>query len=511
MIVSIRTDASTIIGSGHAMRCLTLARKLRSRGASVVFMMRPLCGNLISRVREDGFPVIEVGRSYGTSHLDEETDAELSANAIRSNNQFGVRPGTGDSWVIVDHYGFGKEWEKRVRTVASRILAIDDLADRVHDADVLLDQNLVANFMKRYDGLVSGKSIKLLGPDYALIADRYRELRKDINRVRKATHFILVYFGGADNEMTLKTVDALARLPQDYSACVILDRANPQAVPVQTRCAADGRISILGQLPDLAQAMTDTDLFIGACGTTSWERLALGLRAAVVTLADNQVPLARELERQGFIKWLGRSETITIHTLFQGLQEILAVPVDPVIANRMMSVVDSLGTERVADIVMHGGADRLELRPVRRSDSDVILNWANDPVTRNNAFKSGEISRQEHDSWFDRCLSSPDTVFLLAETPNGIPIGHVRFERQTDWSWEISYAVAPLFRRRGIARPMLGLAVQKLLMSPDRRLVSGYVKPANQASVKVFESLGFQIAEIQDKVEAVRYELARSG
>lgn len=509
-MVIIRTDASSTIGSGHVMRCLTLAHCLRLRGASVVFAMRPLTGNLIARVRDNGFPVLEIGRHFGDAPMLEEVDADLCIAAIRTNGPLDDAAAAAcASWLIVDHYGLGQQWESRSRHIASRLLAVDDLANRVHDVDVLLDQNLVEDFPNRYNGLVSDTCVKLLGPDYALIAARYRDVRRHTHRDGGKIRSILVYFGGADREMTLMAVDALSRLPFDFSARIILDSANPQADLVQRKSAADGRLSVSGQLPDLAQAMAEADLFVGASGTTSWERLALGLNAVVVTLADNQEPLARKLEREGFITWLGRSETISADALLQGLRKVLAAQIDPDTVTRMMQVVDGLGTERVADVMMFGGGSGLELRLARPSDSDIVLSWANDPVTRRNAFNGDQISGHQHEPWFDRRICSPDVVFYLAETPGGIPAGQVRFERQSDQAWEISYLVAPIFRARGIARPMLDAAIGKLFADPDKSLVSGYVKPENTASVRVFKALGFGIAARQDRATAVRYELAR--
>ncbi len=489
------------------MRCLTLARKLRLRGATVVFLMRTLNGNLIERVRDDGFHVAEIDPSESIATLSEEQDAQLCLEAIQQGSSREERV----SWVIVDHYELGEVWESHVRSVTQRLLVIDDLANRVHDADVLLDQNLVAGYLDRYDELVPDHCVKLIGPTYALIASRYAELRSQVTRVTKPKRSLLVYFGGADQEMTSMTVNALTQLPSDFAARIVLDRSNPQCRQVAEVCARDGRFSLSGQLPDLAEAMAGADLFIGASGTTSWERMALGLSAAVVTIAENQEPLAQELQRRGFISWLGRSDVVSIDSLVHDLRAVLAAHTDANAANQMMSLVDALGTERVADIVMYQGNESLELRLALPSDSNVILRWANDPVTRSHAFNPRPIAAQEHAAWYARRLSSTDVVFLLAQSPNGIPVGQVRFERQPDRSWEISYLVAPLFRGRGIARPMLDMAIRKLCDVHARARVSGYVKLTNPASIRVFEGLGFNISAQQDKPDAVRYELSQDG
>ena len=57
MKVCIRADASAEIGTGHVMRCLTLAMELRSRGDEVIFVCRELPGNLCDFLEEKGFNV----------------------------------------------------------------------------------------------------------------------------------------------------------------------------------------------------------------------------------------------------------------------------------------------------------------------------------------------------------------------------------------------------------------------------------------------------------------------
>lgn len=509
MPVIIRTDASSTVGSGHVMRCLTLAHCLRSRGADVVFAMRSLSGDLGDRVRSNGFPVLELAKHLKDAEIDEEADAEIFLAAIEDANGVESAAGGRADWVIVDHYQLGKAWEKKARLAASRLLAIDDLANRAHDADVLLDQNLVEDYEGRYGKLVRDDCLTLLGPEYALLSGQYRHVRETLpsrcGRIRK----ILVYFGGADRAMASMTVDALSRVPGEFAVLVVLDAANPQAEQLRAKTAADARISISGQLPDLANVMAEADLFIGASGTTSWERLCLGLKAVVVTMADNQEPLARELDRLGFIDWIGRSDTITPEILAKSLQQFVTTPVDGAVTARMMRTVDGLGAERVADVLWFRGGEGLVLRKAQSGDIDLVLSWANDPETRRHAFNTRPISRDEHSVWFERRINSPEVKFFIAETPNGIPAGQVRFECQADNAWEISYLIAPVFRGRGLARPMLETAVRTLFEDAEIKVVSGYVKPENVASVRVFEGLGFHCVADQETVAARRYELRR--
>jgi len=182
MRVAIRADAGRHIGAGHVMRCLTLGEALRDRGADVTFLCRAFEGHLMDRIRRDGFAVeafpvegvvrpTKTGASpphagwLGTSL---ERDRDLTHDAL---GRLG-----GVDLLIVDHYALDSRWERGMRDIARRILVIDDLADRPHDADWLLDQTY-GRRTDAYEGLVPPACRLLLGSDYALLRPEFAALR----------------------------------------------------------------------------------------------------------------------------------------------------------------------------------------------------------------------------------------------------------------------------------------------------------------------------------------------
>ncbi|WP_412051299.1 UDP-2,4-diacetamido-2,4,6-trideoxy-beta-L-altropyranose hydrolase [Hoeflea sp. Naph1] len=509
MLFIFRVDASSSIGSGHVMRCLNLAHCLSFRGGRIIFVMRPLGGNLIERVKENGFDVLEICSQFNDKIISEEIDATEFVEVISNYEDVKHEEKHTKTWVVVDNYKLSSCWESQVKRIFSRIVAIDDVADRTHNVDLLIDQNLVESENSRYDNLIPFYSETLIGPKYAMIDSEYKFERCKLTRNSKIINNIIIYFGLSDKKMTLMAVESLCVLPNEFSALIVIDDHNVQIESINRIVSADKRFRVSGQLPRLTHIMAESDLFVGACGTTSWERLCLGLRAVVVTLADNQEALARTLDKNGFIYWLGRSETITKTTMVRGLKKALNTPLDPSIASRMMKMVDGLGAERVADMLMFDGSEGMKLRMVQKSDSDTILKWANDPDTRRNAFNNAQISKNEHSVWFRRQIDSPRIVFYLALTPHGEPVGHVRFEYQPDHSWQISYLVAPFFRRRGVARIMLQQCIAKIFDDLGNKFLSAYVKPTNIASLRVFKLLGFTKSSQQDNPEAIRFELFR--
>ncbi len=503
--VVIRADASASIGSGHVMRCLALAEFLAARGADVVFVSRAPKGNLISETERRGHKVLRL--PAGDDAWTAEQDASDFVAAL--DRLAPLAGGERADWVIVDHYGLGEVWERAVRPLASRVMAIDDLADRPHAVDVLLDQNLVGAFETRYDDLVGAGCLKLLGPRYALLAKNYAALRPQVRRPATIPANILVYFGGADTRLTMMTAEALTRLPQPFCATIVVDDGNDQAQAVQSLAKLDGRIRPVRRLPDLASAMLSSDIFVGASGTTSWERLCLGLPAIVITLATNQVPLAQELARRGFINCLGDAGAATADLIAAALASAVSKPTDPRSAQAMMNMVDGAGAERVCDVLLYNAGDDIIMRAAAATDSDLVLAWANDPGTRRYAFSTGPISREVHAGWFARRVDNSDILYLIAETTNGIALGQVRFELQDDGGWEISYLLAPAFRGLGLARKILAAAIKRLTLLHPTPIVTGLVKPENTASLRVFAALGFVGAPAPEHAGAIRFILNR--
>ncbi len=494
----IRVDASTSIGTGHVVRCLTLANALAKKGADVSFICREHEGHLCDRIQEQGFAVHRLpapadGFRAGATPFHAvwlgapwQEDAEQTGAAIRT---LGVKP----DWLVVDHYALDHRWEHALRPLVGRIFAIDDLADRIHDCDLLLDQNLVADIYTRYIGKVPADCSLLLGPEYALLQPIYAELHDRIPPREGPIRRILISFGGADSEnLTGRALSAFLSLNRpDIDVDVVISDNSPYASEIRDQVAGHANIHLHGNLPTLAPLMAKADLAIGAAGTTSWERLCLGLPALVVTLAENQRPIADGLHRQGLVRWLGHKDEVTEQNIRQALAGLIEVGIDEEWSLRCKSSVDGKGVDRIGAVLTITADTPLLVRHARLSDEALLLDWANDPETRQNSFSPDPISAETHRRWFHSLLRDLDGCRLyVVETKEGIPVGQVRFERH-DQAWEISYSLAPQFRKRGMGRPLLEAALLKLRSERLGVLVLGKVKSDDPPSCKVFESLDF--------------------
>ena len=334
MKIAFRVDSSNTIGMGHVTRCLTLAHALKQKGARCLFVIQDHEGHPQQSIRQQGFQVIT------TPVSDETRDAEHSMNAVQ-----GVYP----DWLIVDHYRLGAAWETALRPYCQKIMVIDDLANRNHDCDLLLDQNLVADMAHRYDRHVPPACTRLLGPEYALLQAEYRTLHSTILPRHNPITRIFAYFGGADNQdLTGRTIAAFAALKRaDITLDVVINPTSRHAAKVHRLARGQSNISLHEALPSLAHVMQKADLAIGAGGATSWERCCLGLPSVVITLADNQKPIAQELHRQGYILWLGDQDTVDTTAIQAGLLDCLDNDRIQQWSQHCSALIDGKGIERL--------------------------------------------------------------------------------------------------------------------------------------------------------------------
>ncbi len=302
MKVLFRCDASAEIGSGHVMRCLTLADALALSGARVTFVCRQQPGDLAALIELKGYPV----HRFCATESDWEADADrTAASAAEAGGAF--------DWLVVDHYRLDARFERRMRLLGMKVLAIDDLADRPHDSDILLDQNLYGNPAGRYRGLVPPGCRTLIGPGYALLRPEFIRERQHLKRRFGKLERLLISFGGSDP--TNETGKALAAMEllggERPSLDVVIGSSNPHAAPVGSACAALPRCTLHTQVENMAQLMSHADLALGSGGSTTWERCVLGLPTLAVVVAPNQLLLTQEVAKTGAVWNLGWHAEVT--------------------------------------------------------------------------------------------------------------------------------------------------------------------------------------------------------
>ena len=309
MKVIIRVDASLKMGTGHVMRCLTLAQVLKENGGDVEFICRKHEGNLIDKIHSSEFAVhelrlceeIEFDNKLAHSHwlgATQQQDADDCIDILKVEKT---------NWLIVDHYALDEQWQKKLKPYYEKLMVIDDLADRKHQCDILLDQNFGRN-PEDYKSLASESTKLLMGAQYALLRPEFERWRQYSLFRRKEVNFksLLINMGGIDSSnVTEKIIEKLqvANLPKDVIITIVMGKTAPHLQGVEN-CASKlpYRSEVKVDVDNMAEIMANTDIAIGASGSTTWERCCLGVPTIQLITAYNQEFTAQQLDKINVIK-----------------------------------------------------------------------------------------------------------------------------------------------------------------------------------------------------------------
>lgn len=480
-----RADASPAIGGGHVMRCLALADRLRREGREPAFACSPETQPTMPFLADSGHPVLEVG----------EADADRLAQRW---------PGGAD-WLIVDHYGRDAAFESRCRPWAKRILVIDDLADRRHDCDLLLDPTY-GRRASDYRELTPDACRILVGPAYAPLRPQFAQGReRRLVGGTKPAGRILVSMGLSDSTTTVQRVlEGIEAAGLDAAVTVVVGAGETEQETLRT-IARKSRLDIAvhARVDDMVGLMAAHDLAIGAAGVSAWERCVLGLPALIVVTADNQRSVARALADVGAATVLGDADSVTAGRVAEALKETMKRPQRLMqMSRRAMAVCDGLGAGRMAMEMAQETArngDSVRLRPATVKDSDLIFEWQSDPFTRRYFNTPETPSRADHMQWVAATVADPArhlNVILHGDAPVGVlrldllsgTDNKARKSRKTGSLYDVSILVA---------RRHTGLGIGTAALRAARRLIPwadfvADVHAGNAASQALFRAAGYR-------------------
>ena len=476
------------------MRCLTLANALHEKGAEITFICREHPGHLFDLIESSNYRLLRlslskvstVGRLAHASWLGatQEEDAQQTVEALGRTEKH--------DWLIVDHYALDIEWEASMRAHAEHIMVIDDLADRAHDCDVLLDQNLHrADMEGRYEKLVPPSCKKLLGPKYALLRPEFKEARGNLKVRDGSVKRIFVFFGGSDptNE-TGKALRAIQQLAStDIAIDVVVGATNPHQDAITSLCAALPEAKPYREINNIAELMAKADLAIGAGGGALWERCCLGLPTVVMSVANNQQSGCEAVARSAAILYLGKAESVGIELLEGALRVALSSP--ELLASMSAvgtSLVDGQGGSRVTKRLI---TSSLILRRAELADCERIFNWRNAEETRQVSGRTNPITLDEHVVWFRNALENSERQILIGES-NGDAVGVLRFDRDEKCA-VISVYVVPGNYGKGIGGQLIEEGTLWVERNwPKVASINATIMAGNLPSISAFLDAGFK-------------------
>ncbi|WP_052098924.1 UDP-2,4-diacetamido-2,4,6-trideoxy-beta-L-altropyranose hydrolase [Paenibacillus stellifer] len=314
--VAIRTDASALIGIGHVMRCLTLMQKLRSTtSVHVVFICNSdLPEALNKKIQGLGFE-LKLVSSRIDGVVDDRLDAMQTAELL---------VGLSVDWLVVDHYGLDARWERSLKAYVRKIFVIDDLANRLHECNAILDQNLYSNMDTRYNPLLNEGCRLFLGPSFLLLRDEFYSYYKN-HKHSGTVQQILVNFGGSDPTGEIgKLLEGIKIAGGEINKLhfhIVAGPANEKRELIRQSTIDTTNVTYYEQV-NMAEILSQVDLAVGAGGITMWERCFMGVPSAVITVADNQIEPTKEAERLGLIWNLGESSSTDRYTVIDFLHSI---------------------------------------------------------------------------------------------------------------------------------------------------------------------------------------------
>jgi UDP-2,4-diacetamido-2,4,6-trideoxy-beta-L-altropyranose hydrolase len=498
MRIVFRTDSSLLMGSGHLIRCLTLANELRVRGVEIIFITREHPGHLIDKLDEAGYCVCRllapqpqglIGADDYAGWLGVSVEQDV-AETLAILRQYNI------DLLVVDHYGLDAYWEKLIRPSVNRILVIDDIANREHDCDLLLDQNYFGeNTALRYLNLVPDSCKCLLGPRYALLRPEYSESHKILPVHTGQIKRVLVFFGSVDpSDQTGKVVAALSCPSLAHLIVDVVIGANYSNLEAIEALIAKRPNTMLHQdLPSLSTIMASVDLVIGAGGSTTWERLCLGKPSLVISIAENQQEFTHALTINHFQVSITKGNLTLASDWRKVVCQMIKQPeLVAQLAKNARCLVDGLGAKRIARVILRDEGVSLRLRQVRHEDEIILFDWVNDIEVRKQSFRQELISLNDHAQWFAAKYSDPNSCILIGEDEVGLPIGQVRFEmNQEQTEATIGISIEGSLRGMGLSKILLARAIQHWqAIKPKVKLIAE-VRDENQRSQQLFKSLKF--------------------
>lgn len=309
MRVIFRVDASIKIGSGHVMRCVALAKYLKNYSIEVEFICREHKGHLINYIKNMNFKthVLKSKLVSKNDNIDSylhhsdwlETTQQKDAKDCKK-----ILEKMQVDWLIVDHYAIDKSWQSEMSNMYIKLMVIDDIADREHICDVLLDYSYDNN-LTRYDTLVPKHCKLLLGLNYCLIRPEFLQWRKysqDNHKIRRLKK-ILITMGGYDKKnitsKILKNINLLD-LPSEITITVVVGSFSPHIHSIRKQVElTKSDIAIRQNVSNMAELISNSDIVISAAGSTVWEICCLGVPSVLVAVEDNQLQTIQKLNEIG--------------------------------------------------------------------------------------------------------------------------------------------------------------------------------------------------------------------
>jgi len=465
-----RADGGPTIGMGHFIRTLALAEMLK-----------------------DYFYCIYATQSPTTYQINEiETVCHERIDLPADESHFNVFLSllTGDEIVVLDNYYFTTEYQRAIKSKSCKLVCIDDNHDKHFVADVVINHAPISwsNYsVKAYTKL-------LLGFNYALLRTAF--LKSETKKEKLNFKHVLVCFGGADfNNLTNQTLKSIKKIQSIEIITVIIGNAfnnNLELEKVKNQIATKRQIRIFRSVnaSQLVEIINEVDFAIVPCSTILYEVLSQQVPVITGFYVVNQTEISSNIkDKYAHIMVIGDLNKIQIKSrhIEQLKNKVLHSGITALIGKRISSLL-------LNEFNFLNEEFSIKVRKAKYEDVEIYFDWVNDPFVRSNAINVSPINHEDHMNWFQNKINQPNSVLYIFEE-NQSPIGQVRFDKEND-TLIIDYSINKAYRGKNLGKVIMRMAIEKIytekLINKIEFLIAR-VKESNIASIRVFESLNFEL------------------
>ena len=501
--VLFRVDASLAIGIGHVMRCLTLAQVLKENGVNVEFICRKHKGNLIDKIYAKGFIVhelelleeIKVDNILTHSSwlgVTQQQDADDCINILKA-EKF--------DWFIVDHYALDEQWQKRLKPYYEKLMVIDDLADRKHQCDILLDQTF-GRQQEDYLVWITGGCELLLGSKYVLLRSEFSKWRSYSIGRRSSLELkkLLINMGGVDiDNITEKVLDELkiCNLSNDFHITVVMGGSAPYLENVRSKAITmPYKTEVKVDVDNMAEIMANSDIAIGAAGSTTWERCCLGLPTIQIVIAKNQLFLAETLAQYNVVKLVKEIKEITF--LLEKSSEWMKN-----VGSSALEICDGMGSYKVFNkmtdykIILEefGEVNLCNYVNLNEKDKILALSMRNHPEINRWMYNQDSIPKATHCEFIKNLENKIDRRYFLVKKKENI-IGSINFSEINLYnSVEFGIYTNPFLQHKGAGKLLESAASEYAFIELNVKKIKLEVFSDNERAIHFYNKCGFKLID----------------
>ncbi len=477
MHIAFRVDCSSKIGSGHLMRCLNLGKRIKKKNNKIYFLVKKSDYLKINNklILQNKFLPVFIGKEENEFSRNSDVNATLKICRKKKIDT-----------IIVDNYKIDYKWEKKIKKKINKLIVIDDLANRKHFCDILIDHNYVKNFSLRYNNLVNKDCIKLLGPKYCLLDDSFKNKNQFFSNNAKR---IFIFFSTVFKPRLFNLIThVLSRkefknLKIDY----VVGNLDKKKIS-KFKKTLPKNFNLLTKKKNLYNTMKKSSFAIGSGSTNTWERINMALPSIVFCIAPNQKRICNFLNEKKIIKYLGSDKNYSKRKFYSAIRFMINnFKKQKTIAIENKHLIDGNGARRINFFISKNEINKFTLKKIKNSDADLLFMWINDPKVRQNSFLVKKISYQKHKIWLKKKLLKKKSIFLKLIV-NGVPVGQIRFDNKKKFYY-VDYSIDDAFRNLGFGKLIIKESIKKYIKKNKK--VRADVKKTNLNSIKIFQSLNF--------------------